>query len=461
MPVFRTGPLPPSARTTGLSATVDAAGALSGEAAPGAVIEVQNLSVAPTTGQLVGDGVDVVVAGADGRFSAVVNGALPGDVLQVQVRGKDASVPAAVQLRVDATRAQFDPRAAYVHLGRLRVDDDGARSGRGVLSITSRTRMPVSEPDATIRFTNRRSGVFVDVVVDPRGLVGVVALDGNAGDIVDVAVSDGSGNLDFKTLSGSLTSTKPVPSTPQPQLRDRGLTARTLRGPLISPTGPGYGFQGRIGDCPVPAACSAVAAVDEQAIRDLIRPQRDGTYVVTFHPQNQPPVEIVVDDKVWQDANGPRYGTGKIETWFPLVEKAYAAYVGGYEILGQGTSVGTVLSELVGRPVTEVWLNTGVKADDVWKQVQRATAQGQAMALGTFGSSEQARYRGTGVYPNHAYSVVGVAETNGVRHLILRNPWGSSAGVSSGVTGSARVDGGVFSMKIDDVVDLFQVLNIA
>jgi hypothetical protein len=458
MPVFRTAPLPAGARSQsndgrGLAVDVDADGVLVGDAPAGAQIEVQNLSVAPTGGALVGDGDSLVVADANGRFRADVIGASPGDVLQVQVRDADHSVPVAVQVRVDAARTRFDPRAAYVHPGRLVVDVDGAD-----LVVRSRTRMPVCEPDATVRFTNTRTGAFVDVVVDPLGAIGAVRVPGQAGDAVSVAVSDGSANLDFAAVSLTLSSSKPAPALPQPQLQDRGLTLRSLRGPLISTT-PQAPYQGRIGNCPVPAACGAVAAVDPNAIRDLIRAQPDGTYVVTFHPQNQPAVEIVVDDSVWQDYSGPRYGRGAdvgrgaVELWFPLVEKAYAAWVGGYETLGKGTSVGKVLSELTGRPLREVWLN-GADEAATWNQVKRALAQQQSMAVGTYSSSEADRYRGTGVYANHAYSVVGVEEKNGVRSLIVRNPWGSGTPVGG-------YGDGVFAVAWKDVFRLFQVLNIS
>jgi hypothetical protein len=462
MPVFRNGPLPAGAFTSGLSATVHDSGVVEGTAAPGAIIEVNNLSTLPTGDGVVEDGVELTRAGPDGRFVATVIGAAPGDVLQVQVRAPGQPVQSAVQLRVDANRASFDPRAAMIRPERLRTT---ARPD-GTVLIETRTRQPVTEPDAVVRLTNTRTGTFVDVVADTLGRLPAISLAADVGDRVTVAVSDGTGNLDFTTVTGHLDVVARGPLVqPAPLLRDGGVVRLLpLDGPLFLEGGPGWGRQGSIGNCPVPAACVALAAVDEAAVRDLIRDHGDGTFTVTFHPPGQPPVEVVVDHQVWGDGRKPRYGTadtdpksGAIERWFPLVEKAYAAYVGDYEILGRGTSVGRVLSELTGRSTREVWTNS-TSVDDVWRELQRGAANRLPMAAGTWGTSSQALYRGTGVYANHAYSVLGIEEQQGRRLVTLRNPWGSGAALQGRV---GPVDVGVFQMTIEDFCRLFQVLNVS
>lgn len=418
MPVFRTGPLPAGASTRGLSATVSDRGVLEGTATPGAVIEVNNLSVLPTGDGVVEDGVEVARAGADGRFTAQVTGASPGDVLQVQVRVPGQPVQTAVQLRVDAGRAQFDPRAAMVRVDRLRA----TAQADGTVVIAPRTRQPVTEPDATVRFQHRRSGAVVDVVADALGRFPQVRLTAAPGDVVDVAVGDGTGNLDFSQVAGSVDVVARGPLVqPAPLMKDRGFVKLLpLDGPLFLEGGPGSGRQGSIGNCPVPAACAALAAVDEAAVRDLIRDHGDGTFTVTFHPPGQKPVEIVIDHQVWATGQRVKYGTadadprtGKIERWFPLAEKAYAAFVGDFEILGRGTSVGRVLAELTGRATREVWTNS-TSVDDVWRELQRGAGNALPMAAGTWGTSSQ--------------------ET---------------------------VDVGVFQMTVEDFCRLFQVLNVS
>ncbi len=287
-----------------------------------------------------------------------------------------------------------------------------------------------------------------------------VTLAAQTGDTIDVAVSDDIATR-APVSSGALTVGAPAVSNPLAVAKDQSWAQLfTIPGRLflenLGVGKVGLGKQGQIGDCPVPAGASAIAAVDPSAIRELIRDRGDGTYLVTFHPPGDKAAEIVVDGKLFSRGGSPMYGagardphSGDVELWFPLVEKAYAAHVGSYDILAKGTSVGKVMADFLGRENTEVWLKDDAKPDDVWQKMQRARANGQAMACGTYPSSERARYSGSGLYPNHAYSVLGFEEKNGQRLVTMRNPWGGSAGFS-----------GEFQIKLDDFVRLYQVLNI-
>jgi hypothetical protein len=450
MPVVRNGPLPSTARTQDLNATVDKDGTVKGTAAPGARIEIANLSTAPTGHLLPSDVVEVATADANGQFSFKMPSALAGDVLQIQTRASAVSAPSStVQVRVDASDRANDPRAAFVSVKRLRVDLDA----QGNAVIAARTNLPLCEPDAVLRFTNTRTNQSVDVVVDPMGRIPTVTLAAQKGDSIDVAVTDDIATR-APVSSGALTVGTPALSSPAAVNKDaQWAQLVTIPGRLFLDK-LGLGKQGQIGDCPVPAGASAIAAVDPNAIRDLIRDRGDGTYLVTFHPPGDKAVEIVVDNKLFARGSSPMYGagardpqSGDVELWFPLVEKAYAAHVGSYDVLAQGTSVGKVMADFLGRANTEVWLKDA-KPDDVWQKMLRAKENNQAMACGTYPSSESARYSGSGLYPNHAYSVISMGEVNGQRMVTMRNPWGGS-GFS-----------GEFQIKLDDFVRLYQVLNI-
>lgn len=457
MPLVRSGPLPSSARAHGLTATVERDGTVKGTAAPGTRIEIANLSTAPTGHLLPTDVVEVATADASGQFSFKLSSALAGDVLQVQARSSASTpVSSTVQVRVDADNRGNDPRAAFISTKRLRLDHD-ARAG--TITIQARTNLPLSEPDAVVRFTNTRTNVSIDVVVDPMGRIPPVSLAAQVGDTIDVAITD-----DIATRppvsSGALTVAQHQVSKPAAVAKDQNWAQLvTIPGRLflenLGVGKVGLGKQGQIGDCPVPAGASAIAAVDPKAIRELIRDRGDGTYLVTFHPPGDKAVEIVVDGALFARGASPMYGSGArdprsgdVELWFPLVEKAYAAHVGSYDVLAQGTSVGKVMADFLGRENTEVWLKDA-KPDDVWQKMLRARENGQAMACGTYPSSESARYSGTGLYANHAYSVLGLEEKDGMRLVTMRNPWGGSAGFS-----------GEFQLKLEDFVRLYQVLNI-
>ena len=80
------------------------------------------------------------------------------------------------------------------------------------------------------------------------------------------------------------------------------------------------------------------------------------------------------------------------------------------------------------------------------------------MAAGTWGASEASRYRGTGVYANHAYSILGVEEQGGRRLVTLRNPWGAGSALQGRI---GPIDVGVFQMKVEDFCRLYQVLNVS
>jgi hypothetical protein len=74
------------------------------------------------------------------------------------------------------------------------------------------------------------------------------------------------------------------------------------------------------------------------------------------------------------------------------------------------------------------------------------------LAAGTFGEDEAARYTNTGVYADHAYSVLGTAQDGAQRYVQLRNPWGESE-----PAGNAPNDG-IFRLKLEEFAQLFQNL---
>jgi hypothetical protein len=440
----RTGPLTSKADAHELKVEVAKDGTVSGTAAPGAKIEIANLSTAATGFLLPVDQVEVVVADANGKFSFKPKSAESGDVLQVLARDGSEKPSSAVQVRVNADDRANDPRAAFVSLKRFRVEP----TAHGV-TIAPRTSLPLCEPDALLRFVNQRTGETVDVTVDPLGRVPPVSLKGGAGDVIDVLVSDDASRA-HQSVGTFTVEKREVAAFPGQSATSFIKVPGRL---FLDELAIGFGKQGSLGNCPVPAGASALVAADPAAIRDLIRQREDGNYVVTFHPVGQASQEIVVDGAVFtRGGSSPVYGTGvskngELELWFPLVEKAYAQLVGGWEVLGRGTSVGKVMSDFTGRDNTEHWL-ANANVDDIWQKLLRGKENGQAMACGTYPSSESARYRGTGLYANHAYSVVGLEEKNGERYVNMRNPWGGS-GFS-----------GEFQLKLADFVALYQVLNV-
>lgn len=438
-------------------------GRFEGLAMPGAIIEAVNLSTAATGFGRVTDGVELGRADDRGRFSVFMGDAQQGD--QVRVRARSVDGRASDWFTVTADTGQTDLRAAFVNLRRVLA----RTSPDGTVSILAASKdLPFTEPYATVRFSNQRTGEFVDVKMgDFATLVNPVVLKGQPGDAIAVAVSDGQGNTDFSFVAGTLT----APGfPPRGAIDDPAAVVSDGTPPMFAASGDLFvngvsvhdPKQGQIGNCYVPAALAAIAHADPKAIEALIRPNDDGTVTVRFFDtQTFTPHEVVVDRDLYGSFGRAKYGgatqrdvNGNAETWFSLVEKAYATWRGSYEVVAQGGSVGQLQSEVLGRPNVEHWLNTGVSAEQVFATIQAGTSQQRAMAAGTYGTQEAARYTNSGLYAHHAYSVLGAKEENGQQLVTLRNPW------ASGEPGRDGVDDGVFDLPLQDFMRLFQVLNV-
>jgi hypothetical protein len=457
-----TSPLPVDPPT--LQVTADANG-LNAVSAPGATVEAINLSTAPSTFARLEDMAEVGRTDAWGRFQGGVAGAQEGDVLRVRARDANGRTSDWVNIRV--TGNQGDARAAFVALNRLKLE---ARPD-GQVTLEHHTRRPLTEPGATLRFQNQSTGTYVDVTVDangsiPKGLL----LAGKPGDTISVAVSDGAGNTNLAFTAGVLTVPGPRATgnlvDPSPLNKDASRGGPThVDAPLfVDGASSADVKQGAIGNCYVPASLAAVAHADAADINEIIQDRGDGTFTVRLFPVDNgmigDPVFVDVDADLHTGWGGqPRYASatgfdrGAPELWVSLVEKAYAQFRGGYEVVAQGGSVGMMQSQLLGRPNVEHWTNSRTP-EQVWDALLAGTREHRAMSAGTYGTQESARYNGSGVHANHAYSVLGAVEENGQKLVELRNPWGSGEPTGNGA------DDGVFRLPLERFMALYQVLNV-
>ncbi|MGC4113420.1 MAG: C2 family cysteine protease [Myxococcales bacterium] len=88
--------------------------------------------------------------------------------------------------------------------------------------------------------------------------------------------------------------------------------------------------------------------------------------------------------------------------------------------------------------------------DKLWSEIKAAVDEKRPVGAGTYGETEEARYTNTGVYANHAYSILGYSEKDGVKYVQMRNPWGESE-----PAGDGRNDG-IFNLKLDDFRKLYR-----
>jgi hypothetical protein len=96
----------------------------------------------------------------------------------------------------------------------------------------------------------------------------------------------------------------------------------------------------------------------------------------------------------------------------------------------------------------------GVTADTVFAQLKDAVENHKPATAATFGDSSARLYKGKGIYADHTYSVMGVAERDGVKYVKLRNPWGESE-----PRGNGR-DDGIFVMKMDEFMKLYSGISV-
>ncbi len=453
-----------------LTLTGDQKAGLAGYATPGDVIEAINLSTAPSGRLHLTDTKVIATADAAGKFLGPMLDVREGDLIRLRTRAADGKTSDWLTIQARGVEAA-DTRNAVVNLERI----DLVAQTDGV-ELKHNTGRPLSEPGATLRFVNVRTGEKTDVqVTDTGSLPASFKVPGRAGDELRVSVSDGVNNVDHAAISGTLK----VPGAssggvggvdlPDPAMhadeRNPDGTARykleRFTGPLFKeePTAADV-RQGAIGNCYFPAALAAVARANPQAIKDLIRQNADGTYTVRFfqYGDQTKPVEIQVDGDLYVRAwGGPIYGSSlggpttprEMELWYPLVEKAYAQWKGSYDTIGDGGSAGEVMSEVLGRPSSWGGFISAGAEERLFGRMKTDLERGLPVAAGTHGKHRAELYTNTGVYSNHAYSVLGVEEKDGQRFVTLRNPWGQSE------YGHDGKNDGVFSLPMAEFTKLF------
>ena len=200
--------------------------------------------------------------------------------------------------------------------------------------------------------------------------------------------------------------------------------------------------QGAIGDCYLIAAMQALAMHDPAALTDLVRPNPNGMFTVTFGDGAQVVVSADLPTHPDEHLGFARNGNdadGGTELWPMLVEKAVAQRAGGWEHI-VGGSQSDAIELLTGRPSD--WID----ADDVSvADLADRMGRGEILGLSTIDAPGQdadvvdawlaneapepfTRGESTWdrLHQNHAFIVTGVDAAAGTVSVV--NPWDPTKG---------------------------------
>jgi len=202
--------------------------------------------------------------------------------------------------------------------------------------------------------------------------------------------------------------------------------------------------QGHLGDCYLMASVAVLAQQNPEQLKRLIRDNGDGTYTITFYEKKgvfglfggqYEKVEITVTADFPQEDGQPIYAgygdqtsEGK-ETWVMLLEKGYAQWKGGYEVIGKGGFPHNAMEALTG--IDSIDYKPGsISIQDLENRYN----SGSAITLGSLTDYElfgldipdatnfNPLYQNDTLVSNHAYYVSDVNVNEGT--ITIRNPWG-------------------------------------
>jgi hypothetical protein len=203
--------------------------------------------------------------------------------------------------------------------------------------------------------------------------------------------------------------------------------------------------QGNLGDCYYVSSLASIAQFEPEIIQNIITEIGDNNYTVNFFdvfdekeveykklPWSKVPVTI--NGNLERVGNTPKYSYTEEdpnELWFPLLEKAYATWKGGYDTIGNGGYPDVALAELTGRKSfcvsteAKYFKSAAIQKNTILGIFEKAERNNWKMVCATGGSGEVQDKNNPDVYTGHAYSYIGY---NHETHMIqLRNPWGKGS----------------------------------
>jgi hypothetical protein len=421
-------------------------GVIRGRTTPGASVEAMNASLSPAERVRPHEGVVIARADERGRFA----GKLPiraDDV--VCVRARSANGAAGPWTTFRALGVGGEPRRPNVALFRIGLRDleDGL-----VKIFNLSPKRPLAEPGAEVVVVNTRNEERVAMVMNARGTIaGRARIVGRAGDVLRVeAKGRGVGTL-------TTPSAKPPRGLLAPSGWHRKIGFVPDARPYVAPlfVGRPHPFdvvQSELSNCYLASAAAAIAHVRPDLIERAITRLQDGRFRVRFRlGREYRPHDVVVTSELYVRPSGELlYGTSKNSTsWWPVLEKAFAALRGSYRRVGRGGTSHRVFELLLGRPPRHFFLVSG-EAQAAWERIAVALAAKLPVVAGTSPPWTAKKFHLSGIAADHAYSVLGCRPG----YLTVRNPWGEDVGPPE-----RPRKNGAFEITVEELGRYFQVVS--
>lgn len=276
--------------------------------------------------------------------------------------------------------------------------------------------------------------------------------------------------------------------------------------PLFSEEGPKVDdvIQGNLGDCWLMAALASLAKTKPSFIKEkLIKqaPDDPSRVVVRLHPQGEPKdiitdKQVVVENKNHEESF---YAGTKSCLWVALVEKAYAASMGGSYHKLSGGQIETAFLTLTGTKNLSTEQKTGEKLDDrktrkeveqelsktiettldtekgqkdLFTRIKDALTYGYPINMGTKKNIGEPTGKGhssgepmvAGMLGGHGYTIIDTSESDGECWVTVRNPWGKYSRTYDN-DGNPMEDksgkDGISKLMLSDLCKLVDIVTVA
>lgn len=436
-------------------------GAIHGTAPPHARIEGVCLSAIPRQRLCISDTTMFALADGKGNFSFKQRHRR-GDLLGLRCRTRRGDVGPWLLIRLRRGAPPRKPCVALFRVGVELLPNDLVRL------LNFNDIRPIGEPNAKLRIANRRTASIAAIRLNARGtFTPRTIVPGRPGDTLEVQGRYRSGWATIGKLKIPPRQTGPR----MPRLaaltggkRVTFLVRKATAPVFVGPPRPTQVFQGHIANCHFAAAASAVAHAQPRTFERLRVADDGNTYEFTFFHWNArgalQRVRVSATTELYHSASGDLlFGLGRRAgnrtavqaLWWPLVEKAYATWKGGYHAIGNGGTAHDALATLVGRRPRHRMLRAD-RQDEHWEELIALVDSRSPVVAST--GSQTARYRNTGIMSSHSYAVLGYRGRAATRSVLLRNPWGEVQPTNARVRGV-----GIFELSWHEVVAHFEVLS--